>query len=247
MTNIWVTNLSTEVTDTQAQTMTRAVAYQIRMHAAPLWQTLPVPVQFVPKAVLDSAPPGAWVIALVDDADQADDLGWHVEDEGEHIYGRVFVRPILDNGGDTLTKKLSVASTLSHEALETLIDPHVNLWANAGNGRAFAYEICDPVEALTYPVDIDGTKVTVANFVTPAWFDPKAGHPQFDYLGKCTQPFTVAPGGYAMELTAGEIHEHYGEHYPPWRKATKTADTSRSQRRRATNGVPSRNPRSQRK
>ncbi len=49
-------------------------------------------------------------------------------------------------------------SDLSHEVIEMLVDP-------SGTGR----EVCDPV-ANYFGAQLDG--VTVADFVTPAWFHP---------------------------------------------------------------------------
>ena len=191
MTNIVVTNQSTEVSDAEVQTMTRAVAAQVKLHAAPLWTLEPAPVTYLPKQSLQAAPPGSWVIAVLDDADQADDLGWHTEQQGDVVYGRVFARPVLQNGGDALSKQLSVASVLSHEVLEVFVDPHVNLWADAGNGTAYSYEVCDPVESGSYPIRIDSIDVTVSNFVTPHWFDPQASGTE--QLDKCTSPPSHAP------------------------------------------------------
>jgi hypothetical protein len=238
MTNIVVTNQSTTVSDGDVQTMTRAVAAQVKLHAAPLWAIEPVPVTYLPKESLQTAPPGSWVIAVLDDPDQADALGWHTEQQGGVVYGRVFARPVLDNGGDALTKQLSVASVLSHEVLETFVDPHVNLWADAGNGTAYSYEVCDPVESDSYAIDIDSTNVTVSDFVTPHWFDPQAGaSATLDYLGKCTHPFQLTHGGYVVILKEGKPTQKFGEAYPAWRKATKRADTSRFARRLARRGI----------
>src|SRR5215469_10773978 len=104
---------------------------------------------------------------LRDDAAQQDALGWHTENQGEVIFGRVFARPVLSNGGDALTKPLSVATVLSHEVLETFCDPYCNLWADNGSGTAYALEVADPVESDSYPVAVPGRgEVTVSNFVT---------------------------------------------------------------------------------
>src|SRR6266568_2020878 len=112
---ITVVNKSTLVSDDDVKTMTRACAAQLRLHAAPLWGRWVIPVVY--SSTEADAPSGAWVIAILDDPDQADALGWHTESQGELIFGRVFARPVLDNGGDALTRSLSVASVLSHEVL----------------------------------------------------------------------------------------------------------------------------------
>src|SRR5215813_4855538 len=128
---ITVVNKSTLVTDDDVKVMVRAVAHQLRYDAAPVWSRTPIAITYLPDE--SAAPPGSWVIAVLDDADQQNALGWHTENQGEVIFGRVFARPVLSNGGDALTKPLSVASVLSHEVLETFCDPYCNLWADNGS------------------------------------------------------------------------------------------------------------------
>lgn len=231
MTMVAVVNKSGLCRDSQVRDMTRACAVQVAQHAAPLWGQTPIPVVYVEHE--EQAPPGAWVIAVLDDADQADALGWHTEEEGDKVYGRVFARPVLDNGGDVLKRPLSVASVLSHEVLETLIDPHINLWADAGNGTAYALEVCDAVESDTYGVTVPGVgEVTVSNFVTPHWFDPQAAdYEKFDFLGRVQRAFELTDGGYVIIRQEGKIAQQFGRNYPDWRKAMKRVDTARSARR----------------
>lgn len=219
-----IVNKSTLISDDDVKTMVRAVAHQVRYHACPAFGLSPVPVVFSTDA--STAPPGSYAIAILDDSDQAGALGWHTEDAGDVIYGEVFARPVLDNGGDALTADLSVASVLSHEVLETLADPHANLWADNGHGTAYAYEIGDPVESDSYVVHVvvnqHQVPVTVSNFVTPHWFDPlaKTGE-RFDYLGKVTAPFQMTHGGYVITMVEGRVSQHFGETFPEWRKGIK--------------------------
>lgn len=226
-----IVNHSTLITNADVQTMTRAVASQLWYQAAPLWKRSPLPVAYA--STESDAQPGSWVMVVLDDSDQAGALGYHDETAGEVIYGRVFVRPVLDNGGDALHKPLSVASVLSHEALEIMGDPNVNLWADTGTGTSIAVELGDPVESYSYPIHVRGVgAVTVSDFVGPAWFDPlaKAGD-RFDWLGKCTAPFQVAPGGYVITMTNGQVSQKFGETYPAWRKEMKRTPLARTARR----------------
>lgn len=231
MTNICLVNKSTLVTDTEVRAMTSACAAQLRQHASPLLGLLPVPVTYL--AHEQDAPAGSWVLAVLDDPDQAGALGWHTEDQGDLVYGRVFARPVLDNGGDVLTKPLSVASVASHEVLECFADPHVCLWADDGQGHSYAYEVCDPVESDSYPVPVRGHGlVTVSNFVTPHWFDAgAAAGERMDYLNKVSRPLSMTAGGYVVVMADGRVSQRYGERYPEWRKETKKADTARAARR----------------
>jgi hypothetical protein len=230
---IAVVNQSTLVSDTDAYNMSLAVNYQVRHHVAPPWGLLPPMLMFVKSA---PTVPGSAVIGILDDSDQADALGWHTESAGGVVYGRVFARPVLDNGGDALTKPLSVASVLSHEAIETTLDPACDLWADAGSGTSYAREGCDAVESDSYAVTL-GTgasqlSVTVSDFLCPAWFDPMAGPGSaFDYLHLCTAPFQVRPTGYTITMTNGQVNQVFGQHYPAWRKETKQTPVARTARR----------------
>jgi hypothetical protein len=226
---ITVVNRSTLVTDSDVQLMTRACATQLKYHAAPAWGRLPIPVVYAASEAV--APPGSWVIGIFDDSDQAGALGWH-DISSDVVFGRVFARPVLDHGGDALTKQLSVASVLSHEVLETFVDPFCNLYADWDGHRAVAVEVGDPVEADSYPVMVSGIKVTVSNFVTQRWFDNQATTGPFDHLGNVTEPFTMTKGGYLIVLAEGRVSQVFGDKHEEWRtRELKQSPLSRTARR----------------
>lgn len=230
MTSIIVINKSTVVRNADVQTMARACAAQINLHAAPAWGKTPIPVIY--SSTPQDAAPGSWVIAILDNPDQANALGWHTESQGEVIFGRVFAKPVLDNGGAVFSGALSISSVLSHEVVETFCDPNVNLWADSGRGYAIALEACDPVESDSYGITVETTTVQVSNFVTPRWFDPQARHSTgLDYLGKLSAPFTMTKGGYWVQEKEGRVSQKFGETFPEWKKALKSVDTGRASRR----------------
>ncbi len=236
MTNfIAVVNKSTLVTDKDAYAMTLACDIQLRHHAAPVYGLIPPQVHFLQSEL--HAPRDAQVIAILDDPDQADALGWHTEGPDGTIYGRVFARPVLENGGNALSAALSVSSVLSHECLETLGDPHCNLWADGGDGTCTAYELADPVEGDSYAISIGApgknfSIVEVSNFVLPAWFDPQTPeHTRLDWLRTLAAPLSVRPTGYVITMKDGTVSQQFGERYPAWRKATKESPLSRTSRR----------------
>ena len=94
--------------------------------------------------------------------------------------------------------------TLSHEALELLADPEVNLLvmglhpADPDKSVFHWYEMCDAVQAETYEID----DVEVSNFVLPLYFtggEELGG--RNDFLGRIHNgstlvSFGVNPGGY---------------------------------------------------
>jgi hypothetical protein len=180
--------------------MVRACEIQAREHFAPAWN-LQAPTVKAFKS--EKEVPFDWsILTIFDDGDQTRALGWHSESPSGRPYGKVFIRPVFNEGGAMLDGAHSVASVLSHEVLETLADPSVNLWVDGPKrieGVSYALEVCDPVQGDTYPIIVDGRTVTVSNFVTPNWFDPiPFANSQIDYLGRLKRPFTLAPGGYAV-------------------------------------------------
>jgi len=231
---IAVQNLSTVVSDAEAYGMTIVVNRQVRDHVAPGWSVQPPTVSFLQG---DASVRYDALIGILDDADQAGDLGWHTEGPDADVYGRVFAGPVLANGGNALSDQLSVCSVLSHEVIETIGDAFCNSWAQQGEGAMSAWELCDPVEGDSYEVTVTtehGTRVTgtVSDFLLPSWFNPEAdGKDPFDYLRLLSSPFQVRGTGYVISMTGGTVTEQWGEQYPEWRKATKAHPTARTARR----------------
>jgi hypothetical protein len=230
---IAVQNLSTLVTDEQAYDMAMIADYQLRHHMAAAWGIQPPLLAYRQEGAPQKF--GA-LIGILDDADQAGILGWHTEGPDASVYGRVFARPVLDNGGTVMSGRLSVCSVLSHEVLETAGDAACNGWSQRGDGLLVARELCDPVEGDTYPVTITsrggtGLTGTVSNFVFPAWFDPDAKGAPYDWMNTLSAPFQVRPDGYVIVMSAGTVTEQWGESYPGWKIATKEHPTARTARR----------------
>lgn len=233
---IGVQNLSTLVSDEDAYNMAMLVDYQARYHVASSWGIQPPLVVYVKTL---GAQTYDALIGIMDDADQAGVLGWHTEGPGASVYGRVFARPVLDNGGTILDGKLSVCSVLSHEVIETIGDRACNGWTQRADGTLIAMELCDPVESDTYPVTIAASDTasvtgTVSNFMLEPWFDPDAKSGPYDWLSLLTAPFQVRSDGYVISMTGGTVSESWGEEYPAWRKATKEHPTARTARRSDT-------------
>lgn len=230
---IAVQNLSTLVTDEDAYAMAVLCDRQARRDVAPAWGVQPSQVTFLKQASLlhyDA------IIGILDDADQAGDLGWHTEGPGADVYGRVFARPVLDNGGNALTDALSVCSVLSHEVVETIGDAACNAWAQQADGTLVARELCDPVESDSYLMTVtteEGTSLsgTVSDFLLPAWFDPDAKGGPYDQMSLLAAPFEVRSDGYVIVMTGGTVTEQWGEKYPEWRKTTKESPLSRTAQR----------------
>jgi hypothetical protein len=223
-----IVNKSSLVTDAETATMTQAIASQIQLDAAPLWDRAPAAVIFYSDPA--SIPPHAHVITLTDAIEDqpAGVLGYHTEDQGGKLWGIIAAQPELSNGGKVTTGDWSVSSVLSHEVLEMYIDPNCNLWSNDGAGSIYTFEVCDPVEAPAYSVN----GVAVSNFVTPAWFDPQAAATaQFDKLGLLKAPFEILKGGYVVYAKAGKEQQKFGDEFPQWRRDMKQGPYARTKRR----------------
>jgi hypothetical protein len=204
--------------------ITQAIAIQLR-HVASAWGA-------VVWEIVDDANAQGFRIELRDNDAQDPDYGYHdVDPSGP--FARVFLDPILEHGGRWLRSELSVSATVSHEACELVGDPAVNLWAQTARGALIAVELCDPVESDAYDVKLrSGQRVSVSNFVCPAWFNPFAGPKAvYDHMRMLERPFQVAAGGYVMRTGSGGVRNVYGRGYPGWKKATKRVAGSRTHAR----------------
>lgn len=228
---IAIINKSTLVSNEDVKLMTRAVALQCRRDFAPAWEVKTPNIRYrVDESTIE---PSTARIVIFDDADQAGAFGYHSDGPDGYPYARVFCRDALKYA-TALQGKYAVSVILSHEVLELLADPSVNLWADLWNGMAIAYEVCDPVQADAYDVEIDGKPVSVSNFVTPSWFDnmPPAGA-KFDHLGTVGRHYTMSPGGYVVTRESGAEKVYYGAEFPEWKKAAKEHPAARTHKRGA--------------
>jgi hypothetical protein len=174
-----VVNHSTVVSDADLAVAMRALQHQALYHYEPHWGNSATLV------TAEDAIPGAWLLLILDDSDQAGALGYHDFDPGTPA-GKVFAKTDQKYG-------LSWTVTASHELLEMLADPDVSRCYQTGNTRFHALEVGDPVEA-----DADGYKihnVLVSNFVLPSWFGQGGAYP-YDFCRQLEEPLTLRPGGY---------------------------------------------------
>jgi hypothetical protein len=226
---IAVINKSARVTDDQVQLMTWACGAQIAKHAAPLWDRAPAMMTFYKDS--SQVPPDAYLIAIVDEPDVAGALGYHTETNNGAVVSYIFVSPILDNGGVVLydaanPQNTSVASVLSHEALEAFVDPFVNVWVDGpvrAQGSCYSMEVADPVEGDSYAIMTHGQLVSVSNFVGPHYFDNSAVGKRYDWLNKLRAPFTMTQGGYmVLRHAPGSEKQLFGQSMPEWKRQLKS-------------------------
>jgi hypothetical protein len=199
---IAVLNDSEVAKNREVERIVEAVQRQVNEHFRPAWG-------LQARLVFNEEPPKAMKVVVKDNA-EAEEKGYL----GYHFVKGLPVTYVF--AMDDIAAQGEFSSTLSHEVLEMLADPDVNLFAQgfyrdkAGRRHSafMPYEVCDPVEASLYK--IDGVKVS--NFVLPEWFEPEHedGLMKMDYLGVLDGPFMLAPGGYIDVLRNGKTKTVWG-------------------------------------
>lgn len=191
-----------KLSDEEVQNVIRAINCQIQEDFAPYWSlsaTLRLEGRSgkTPGTQSLSDMRGDAVLYLWDQVNVQDALGYHDRNNRGIPFGFVFTE-LSQQLGESWTV------TLSHEALELIGDPEVNLLVagphpNTPNRDVFHwYEMCDAVQAETYKVDA----VEVSNFVLPLYFtggEEAGGRNDFlgrSHKGKTLASFGINPGGY---------------------------------------------------
>jgi hypothetical protein len=185
---IAVLNQYSELPNNEVKKAVTDLQTQVTRDFYPAWG-IDADLTFYPNG---NPPADAWQLVILNNSDQANALGYHDLTDSGLPLGKVFAGTDAQSGN-------SWTVTASHELLEMLADPDINLTVltqdNNGGGVLFAYENCDACESDQYAYDINGTKVS--DFVFPAWFE--AFHrpgTQYDYCKHISQPFQLLPGGY---------------------------------------------------
>lgn len=185
--SIAVINKSTVCEDSEVQSYIGPLQTQISEHFAPVWGA-DATLAFLPHGRQPDA--SSWWLAVLDNSDQAGALGYHDLTSSGLPLGKVFAKNDKDFG-------TSVSVTMSHELLEMLGDPGINMTVASSDDRGeplfFAYEACDACEDDKYGYEIDG--VLVSDFVYTNWFGGVAGQ-QYDRTGHIKEPFQILDGGY---------------------------------------------------
>lgn len=191
MANIQIAIINHYALLSDAKVEEAVVALQIQVHRdfAPVWG-IDADLTYYPKG--KKVPVTDWQLVILDNADQAGALGYHDLTKSGMPLGKVFA-------GTDATYKSSWTVTASHELLEMLGDPDINLTAlvEATNtqGTLYAYETCDACEDDSFGYKINN--VLVSDFVYPSWFEQfhKPGT-QYDFQKKIAKPFELLKGGY---------------------------------------------------
>lgn len=186
-----IINESSVVSDDEVATIADALEAQVRYDFLPHWDA-GARIRAIPKGGTPIA--GSWWLVFLDNSDQAGALGYHDLTSDLLPIGKIFAKTDQTYG-------LKPSVTASHELLEMLGDPYINLTAiDTRTSRAYAYETADAVEADGLGYDING--VTVSDFVLPNFFSPEAYGKTgpFSFKNHITKPFSLAKGGYLSYL-----------------------------------------------
>jgi hypothetical protein len=152
-------------------------------------------------------------VYMMDNVDTSGIVEYH--DNARIPIAKVFVNKILLDGGVLLYSATStvptVAQRFSHEIFEALVDPKCNGWWQSADKIMFlASEVVDPVKANVVKVAVNGTNINYSDWVLPTWSDPLAKKGPFNNLNTLKAPFTLATGGYAVQMAEGTLKYIYG-------------------------------------
>jgi hypothetical protein len=225
---ISVINASTVVADNDVQTVVDALQKQVTNDFLPAWG-VGAQLTFIPTGT--TPPAGTWWLSILDDSDQAGALGYHdITPDGLPL-GKVFAGTDLKFGH-------SWSVTASHELLEMLGDPNINLTVFVQNdqstGILYAYEVCDACEADNFGYQIGN--VLVSDFVFPSWFESfrTAGSTQFDQTKQIQNPLQLLAGGYigVFDVNSGSGWQQQTAEKKPTETLSRGNVGSRRERRR---------------
>jgi len=162
---------------------------------------------------------------FLDNADQPGALAYHDLTPDGLPVSKVFVKTTLKN-------KELVSVSASHELVEMLVDPAINMMTTGPDSQTmYAYESADPVEESDFPVN----EIAMSDFVYPVFFETfrAAGSVQFDYMNQVTKPFQILKGGYQIVFKDGQFSQVYGSKAKEKRFAKEDRRGHRSETRKS--------------
>jgi hypothetical protein len=215
---IALVNQSALISDAEIESIAQACNMQLQNEVAAAWGLLD------PLKVRSGSNPSAYRFYFVDDIPEAPGaLAYHFVDpiSGKPA-GKIGVRATRKAGE-------SVSSATSHEAVELQCDEFCASWSYSNRLKCLvATEACDPVQSQTYSLTVAGTSIEVSNFVTPYYFTDNALGNPLDHLGRLTETFEIASGGYQIQMKGGATKSVFGTKFDPALREAKEASRGRT-------------------
>ncbi len=187
-------------------------------HVAPIWGT---PAKLIKTSGFLK---DGWAMVFLDDADQPGALAYHDLTPAGLPLSKVFVKTTLQNGD-------LVSVSASHELVEMLVDPAINLMSTGPDPKAtYAYESADPVEQLSFAVN----GIPMSDFVYPSYFEGfhPPGSVPFDRMNQVKRPFQILKGGYQIIFKNGKWSQIFGSAAKKKRFALEDRRGHRSEQRK---------------
>lgn len=187
-----IVNASRILHDAEVKAYVAAQQLQYDRDFKPAWGDLVPDMEFVfaGQSDIPNLPPTSWPIFLNRHSSDPGAIGWHT-DEGGRIFGRSFIADCLADG-------ISWTTDVSHEALETALDPLATKAWRMPNGGAAAFEACDAVESDECGYMVNG--MLLSDFVLRAYFSTQANGPyDFGHRLKAPCPALTAGGYMSVE------------------------------------------------
>jgi hypothetical protein len=199
---VQVKNHSTVVADNDVKRVVDACNKQVLRHFGPVYGTQ-AEAHFAAKDTPLSQ--YDWQLIVVDDADTAGALGYHETSKNGTPLGYCFAKTTQQDGGLWTV-------TFSHEFLELLGDPEINLGAIDETGmKLYALEVCDACEDDSLAYAIDG--VSLSDFVLPNfWLSSTPVHAACSYTGAVKKPLQILPGGYLAYMDLHNVAKGWQQH-----------------------------------
>jgi hypothetical protein len=175
---------TTNITLGALNIVSAAIQKQVSRDLGPIWD---IQASVSAFDTLEDVPLGYWQVII------KDNIGYDAA--GIHLNS--------DNGQPFALVQYSDdwSLTISHEALEMLVDPSGNRTVATNSpkpdqGRVLVLvEVCDPSEAAEFGYSVNG--VLVSDFYTPNFFDPvTAPGVRYSYTGALKAPRQLLDGGY---------------------------------------------------
>ncbi len=195
-----------------------AMQKYVDRYVAPVWGT---PAKLVKSRGFIKK---QWAMVFLDVADAPGALAYHDLTPDGLPLAKVFVKT-------TLQDRALVSVSASHELVEMLVDPAINLLTTGPQAKTvYAYESADPVEELSFKVN----GIAMSDFVYPSYFEVfhQPGSVPFDHLRKVKKPFQILAGGYQSIFKNGKWSEVYGSRATKKRLQKEDRRGHRSQQRK---------------